>query len=164
MAALACAPVRWLHSLRGSARTLRRRQPNGRPKEPAPDIQSSACVLRGARCGCGCPLRGAWCLLRSTVARCVVRGALGPAASYGCVLRTAWCVLRGACCVMPAAYCVLGTAYRVVRGACCDFGLGLALLSQIGSTCPQQSDRQASAVGDGATYTDMCAGMKLASD
>ena len=83
-------------------------------------------------------------------------------------LRTTWCMvrgtccalrLRGACCARRAGYCALW-----LRTACCGFGLGLALLSQIGSTCPQQSDRQASAVGDGATYTDMCAGVKLASD
>jgi hypothetical protein len=66
------------------------------------------------------------------------------------VLRTAWCVVRGAWCVVRTAYC--------------GFGLGLALLSQIASTCPQQSDRQASVAGSGATYTDMCAVVKLASD
>ncbi len=104
MAALACVLVRWLHSSRGSARTLRRRQPNGRPRACA---RYSIFRVRVAWCALRLRLRlpTTCCVvpLRSTVARCVVRGALGPAASYGCVLRTAWCVLCGAYCVVRGA-------------------------------------------------------------
>ena len=88
------------------------------------------------------------------------------------VRRGACCALRlcGACSVQRAVYCVLRVSgvprsvWCVLRTAWCGFGLKLALLSQIASTCPQPGDRQASVAGSGATYTDMCAGVKLASD
>ena len=133
--------------------------PAGNP-EPAPEAQSSASLsLRppmNASCDSSdalCVVPAAWCLLRS-------------AASAAYYVVPAVLRLCGECCVLRAACCVLRVraAYCVPRGAWCGFGLGLALLSQIASTCPQQSDRQANAVGDGATYTDMCALVKLASN
>ena len=45
MAALACVPVRWLHSTRGNASTVRRRQPTGRPSGQ-PSARSRGSIFR----------------------------------------------------------------------------------------------------------------------
>ena len=123
-------------------------------REPLLRTMKAGVVIRCAA-HCGWVVRAACYALR-------LRATWHPLCVRG--ERGAWCVVRGAWCVVRAAWCVLRGACRVVRTAYCGFGLRLALLSQIASTCPQQSDRQASVAGSGATYTDMCAVVKLASD